>query len=124
MDSIRRTKEHHLDVKLSAFVYKEGGFYICYSPGLDIAGHGGDSASAIESFKFIIQDFISDAMQQGTLTNSLKRLGWALEDGESSLEVTIPEVEPWSFIKIFRSISTPISVGSQLMQFSEQLEYA
>lgn len=72
-----------IEVKVSVFVYldtdypKEG-MFIAYCPSLNLIGYGMGEENAKKDFEWIMDDYLSDMMSQGTLEEDLRNHGWKM----------------------------------------------
>ena len=70
-----------IEVKVSVFVYLDTdypkkGMFIAYCPSLDLIGYGVGEENARKDFEWIMEDYFSDMMSQGTLQEDLMSHGW------------------------------------------------
>ena len=57
-------------------IIKQGRLFIAYSHALDISTSGKSEKEAVERFGDILQIFIRELIQKGSLDHSLVALGW------------------------------------------------
>jgi len=69
-----------IKVILSLVEFKEKNQYIIYSPALDLSGYGTTAKEAKKSFAEVLAYFLEYAMENQTLSQDLKRLGWKITD--------------------------------------------
>jgi len=66
-------------MKLPVIIFKEDAATICYCPALDLSGYGHNEKEAIESYKYVVNEYLGHSAQQHTLEKDLKRLGWQIK---------------------------------------------
>ena len=69
-------KGNEVGVAVSVIVFKEGEVYIAYCPSLDLSGYDTTEDKAREDFEFVLDSWLTEQMQNGTLDEDLKRHGW------------------------------------------------
>lgn len=82
-------KNREIEINLHIYLFKEGDYYICYSPTLKISDFGYDENEAFEMFKAQVKIFIDDLIEKGNLEAVLKELGWS----KNSKKRTSPDVD-------------------------------
>lgn len=65
-----------IKVQLSLVEFKENSCYIVYSPALDISGYAETAKDARSSFKEALNYFLEYTIENNTLYQELKKLGW------------------------------------------------
>ena len=73
-----------VDVTVSLFVFKEGDTYIAYCPSLDLSGYDYTDEGACADFEFMLTDYLSDQLQNGTLRSDLVSHGWKMGDTQAN----------------------------------------
>jgi len=63
-------------IKLPLISFEEGGATICYCPALDISGYGYSEKEAMDSYKYVMAEYLDHSIQKDTLQKDLKRMGW------------------------------------------------
>ena len=63
-------------IKLPLIIFEEGGATICYCPALDISGYGYSEKEAMDSYKYVMAEYLDHSIQKDTLQKDLKRMGW------------------------------------------------
>lgn len=72
-----------IEVQVTVFVYLDTdypkkGMFIAYCPSLDLIGYGMGEENARKDFEWIMEDYLSDMMSQGTLEEDLRSRGWKM----------------------------------------------
>ena len=65
-----------VEISVSLFVFKEGDTYIAYCPSLDLSGYDLTEESARADFDYMLSDYLSDQLRNGTLRADLALHGW------------------------------------------------
>ena len=65
-----------VEISVSLFVFKEGDTYIAYCPSLDLSGYDLTEESARADFDFMLSDYLSEQLRNGTLRADLALHGW------------------------------------------------
>lgn len=68
--------KHIKKVKLSVSFIKERGRYIAYTPALDLSTSGKSIKEAKKRFEEIVEIFLDELVEKGTLNEVLENLGW------------------------------------------------
>ena len=63
-------------ISLPVTIFKEGKSYVAYSPALDLSTCASTYKKAQTRFSEIVEIFIEELMEMGTLDTVLKELGW------------------------------------------------
>ena len=66
----------NVEINVSLFVFKEGDTYIAYCPSLDLSGYYMTEESARADFDYMLSDYLSDQLRNGTLRADLASHGW------------------------------------------------
>ena len=66
----------NVEINVSLFVFKEGDTYIAYCPSLDLSGYDLTEESARADFDYMLSDYLSDQLRNGTLRADLASHGW------------------------------------------------
>jgi len=82
MDQIRRVSDSEFKVALLTFTFREGDFYVVFSPSLDLTGYGEDKKGALESFTVVLEEFLKYSLKGNKLAENLLSLGWNFEEDE------------------------------------------
>ena len=69
-------KKTFLKVKLPVSVFKEGKFFIAYTPALDISTSGKTYAEVKQRFDEVVKIFFEEIIDKGTFKEVLQELGW------------------------------------------------
>ena len=69
----RRAK---IKANIPVIFMKEGDIFVCYSPALDLASHGGSFEDAYKSFKTVLSLFVEEVTKMGTWEQVLSDCGW------------------------------------------------
>ena len=67
-----------VEISVSLFVFKEGDTYIAYCPSLDLSGYDLTEESARADFDFMLSDYLSEQLRNGTLRADLALHGWKM----------------------------------------------
>ncbi len=82
-----------LEFLLPVILFSEGSTIIAYCPMLDLSGYGTDEASAKDSFRIVLSEFIKYSLEHDTFESELKRLGWKVSTGKTRLRtVQMPDI--------------------------------
>ena len=65
-----------VEISVSLFVFQEGDTYIAYCPSLDLSGYDLTEESARADFDFMLSDYLSNQLRNGTLRSDLTSHGW------------------------------------------------
>ena len=65
-----------VEISVSLFVFKEGDTYIAYCPSLDLSGYDLTEESARADFDYMLSDYLSNQLRNGTLRADLALHGW------------------------------------------------
>ena len=71
-------KDNKIDVRLPIIIFKEDNIEIAYCPALDVSGYGTNEATALDSFKISLNEFLRYTLNKKTLFSNLKELGWKI----------------------------------------------
>jgi len=63
-------------IKLSVLIFREGKYFIAYSPVLDLSTSGKNYEEVKQRFNEIVKIFFEELASKGTLGEVLKELGW------------------------------------------------
>ncbi len=83
----------HIKIKLQVQIFKEGDYYIAFSPDLQIATHANSFEQAKLRFEERLQIFLERAEETGTLEKRLRKLGWTTSKRKKPMppaEVKVP----------------------------------
>jgi len=69
---VKLTKKFRLPV----LIFREGKYFIAYSPVLDLSTSGKDYEEAKRRFQEVVEIFFEELIKKGTLKEVLKELGW------------------------------------------------
>ena len=75
-DFIRFTA-NGIEAQFQVSLYEEGDFTCVSSPSLDIVGYGTNEAEAEESFREMLDIFLTDVREKRTTEQVLLSLGWS-----------------------------------------------
>jgi predicted RNase H-like HicB family nuclease len=62
--------------RLPVLIFREGKYFIAYSPVLDLSTSGKDYEEARRRFQEVVEIFFEELIKKGTLKEVLKELGW------------------------------------------------
>lgn len=81
MDSVNSIvlKGNEVRVSVSVFLFKEGGAYIAYCPSLDLSGYDLTEDTARADFEYMLQSWLREQVENGTLRRDLALHGWKME---------------------------------------------
>lgn len=65
-----------VDVSISVLTFREGDTYIVHCPSLDISGYDRTEELARADFGFMLRDWLTTQIVNGTLADDLARHGW------------------------------------------------
>jgi len=63
-------------VDVTVYLWEEDGMCFVYSPALDLTGYGSTERNAKESFKIVLQEYITYTSNKKTLFDDLEQHGW------------------------------------------------
>ncbi len=66
-------------VEVAVFISKEGDSVIAYCPALELSSYGDTEDEARSSFEEVLEIFIEETVNKGTLEKVLLKLGWTLQ---------------------------------------------
>ncbi|MBI2268177.1 MAG: type II toxin-antitoxin system HicB family antitoxin [Candidatus Blackburnbacteria bacterium] len=64
------------NISLHVLVLKEGKHYVAYTPALDLATSGKTFGQAKKRFAEVVEVFLEELSEKGTLNKVLSELGW------------------------------------------------
>jgi predicted RNase H-like HicB family nuclease len=64
------------DINLSTIIFREGKYFIAYSPVLDLSTSGKSFEEATRRFREAVKIFFEEIKRKGTLKEVLSDLGW------------------------------------------------
>jgi predicted RNase H-like HicB family nuclease len=62
--------------RLPVLIFREGKYFIAYSPVLDLSTSGKDYEEVRRRFQEVVEIFFEELIKKGTLKEVLKELGW------------------------------------------------
>jgi hypothetical protein len=71
-----KPEEESVEVNLLVLGYTEDGLCFNYSPELDLLGYGYTDEEAQASFDIVLEEFLTYAIQEGTIAQELLSHGW------------------------------------------------
>jgi len=77
--TLNHMKKATLHVKIPVSIFKEGKYFVAYSPVLDLSTCGDTKAEAKKMFDEAVEVFFEELIKEGTLKEVLKDLGWQEE---------------------------------------------
>jgi len=69
----------NIELKVEVLFIKEGEYIIAYCPALELSASGKTEKKAEKAFEELVEIFIEETHQRGTLEKVLLNLGWNLE---------------------------------------------
>ena len=79
-------RSNKISLQISVFIFQEGEYQIAYSPALDLSGYGMDEDSALDDFKVVLKEYLSDQVTNNSLASDLEAHGWKKVDAYKALE--------------------------------------
>ena len=70
------TKNLSFKAKLTVLVTKQGKRFVAYTPALDVATSGKSEKDARKKFEELINLFLEEIVEEGTVNEVLSELGW------------------------------------------------
>lgn len=64
------------NLQLPVSVFKEGKYYVAYTPALDLSTSGKSYEEVKKRFNEVVNIFFDELVKKGTLNEVLKNLGW------------------------------------------------
>lgn len=74
-----RHSGHMIEIQIQVEILKEEDYFIARSPALDLSTYAKSAAKAKERFEDVLNIFIEDTTEKGTLERVLLDLGWKLQ---------------------------------------------
>jgi len=68
--------KHFLAVKLPVSIFKEGKYFVAYTPALDLSTSGKSFKEVKRRFSEVVNIFFEELFKKGTLGEVLQELGW------------------------------------------------
>ena len=78
-----------IEVTGIVFEFEEDGVFYAFSPSLDITGYGNSKIEARQSFKLMVEEFITHTQKKGTLSKVLKLLGWKVNTNKTLIKAAL-----------------------------------
>lgn len=69
---------------LNVAIFKEGRTYIAFAPGLDLAAQGKTMEDVQKNFEEVLDIYLEEILDKGTLEKDLLRCGWHKHAGSMS----------------------------------------
>ncbi len=63
-------------LKLTLIGYKDGEYFVLYSPTLDLYAYGENEDEAFQAFEETVELYLDHVIKENTLESDLKKLGW------------------------------------------------
>jgi predicted RNase H-like HicB family nuclease len=74
-ERVRKTRQAML-TNIHIDIYREGEWFVAFSPALDVSSYARSEAEAVSRFREALALFLEDTQQKGTLEQVLTGLGW------------------------------------------------
>lgn len=83
----------HLEINVGLYlqIFKDGDYYVAYSPELEISTYAKTKKRAEERFKERLEIFFDSGLSNGTLYKNLTELGWVVDKTDKIRHLTPPE---------------------------------
>lgn len=75
-------KKQKMEFALQVNVFKEGKYYIAYSPALELSTQATDYSKVLERFNEIVEIFFEETSKEGNTQKALLQLGWSNKKGK------------------------------------------
>ena len=72
-------------------IFKDGDYYVAYSPELEISTYAKSKKLVEERFKERLEIFIDSGLSKGTLHKNLTDLGWVVDESKKIKHLIPPE---------------------------------
>lgn len=72
-------KNESITISIEVFLFKENGFWISYAPSLLLTSQGRTRLQSQNRFQEVLEIFIEDTTERGTLERCLLDCGWLLQ---------------------------------------------
>ena len=69
-------KKSFFEVKLPVSIFKEGEYFVAYTPALDLSTSGKSFEEVKHRFNQVVKIFFEETLKKGTLNEVLRELGW------------------------------------------------
>lgn len=73
-----------VEISVSLFVFIEGETYIAYCPSLDLSGYDLTEEKARADFDYMLTDYLTDQLRNGTLRADLAAHGWKMDKAKGN----------------------------------------
>jgi len=77
--------DNQITLTTQIVIFEQEGSMIVYSPTLELYGYGINLEEAKDSWRLNTSEFFKFGLENSTLTEELKRLGWTKKDKSSEL---------------------------------------
>ena len=71
-----KARNEKVTLNVKSFILQEDGYFIAYSPALDLSSYGESENEAVKNFKGALLTYIQSVTTHQTLFADLKKLGW------------------------------------------------
>lgn len=73
-------KDGNIAISVSVFIFKDNDVYLAYCPSLDLVGYNTDVEGAKADFEWVLNDYMKDQCNNGTLHEDLTTHCWKMKD--------------------------------------------
>ena len=79
-------KRKKINALLSVYVFKDSvaDCYVAYCPSLNLCGYDRTKTAAKADFQYVLNEYFTEQIEQGTLLEDLRMHGWKVEDDRLS----------------------------------------
>lgn len=96
-----------IELRLNVLLFQQGDFYVAYCPSLNLSSYGDTVSDAKVGFDEVMEAYIEDTKENGSLKDDLARNGWTFNRQNFKM------AEPPAMIEL------NIPAGSLIQQFNE-----
>lgn len=91
---IKKKPIHQLEVSLTVSIFKQGEYFVAYTPALDISTYGDNVEDAQSKFEELVDTFFDEFKEDQTkLDNVLESLGWTKNKSNWTPPVEVKHVQ-------------------------------
>lgn len=85
--------ENVLDLQLNVLVFQQGDYYVALCPSLNLSSYGDSVEEAKKGFDEVMESYLEDCEENGSLREDLIKHGWQLNDKDQNKAEPPPVVE-------------------------------
>lgn len=80
-----------ISIRVSVYMFEEGGSKIAFCPSLDLSGYGRTKKDAAADLEFVLKHWLMDQIENKTLREDLVAHGWEMESDGCAKEPSFAE---------------------------------